>query len=159
MLLFHFSFQDPNPDFTTMATLSKSIRLVLQRRPQILVSSSTKSFSSSAFLRQEEISKAEMYAKQLDNDNPFDFYTVKPDPVTGINKRNPILIPCSGDSRMVGCNCENDYDEVVWFKLEKGGVQKCECGYYFKLIEHDPLDDRIKPKFGKGFGSLMSRYF
>ena len=63
------------------------------------------------------------------------------------------------ESRVVGCACENDYADVVWFELKKGGVQRCECGFYFKLIEHDPLDPRIKPKFGKGFGSGLSRYF
>jgi len=139
-----------------MASLAKIAKSVILRRSQTV---STRLISSSASLNQENISKAEMTAKQLDNDNPFDFYTIKPDAVTGISARNPILIPAAGETRMVGCNCENDYDEVVWFKLEKGAVQKCECGYFFKLIEHDPLDESIKPKFGKGYGSLMSRYF
>jgi hypothetical protein len=43
----------------------------------------------------------------------------------------------------------------VWFKLDKGKVSQCECGYYFKLIEHDPLDMGVSPKFGKGQGSGM----
>ena len=48
--------------------------------------------------------------------------------------------------RMVGCCCEDDYKEVVWFELEKGGVRQCDCGNYFKLIDYDPLDPNIKPK-------------
>lgn len=63
------------------------------------------------------------------------------------------------DSRIVGCQCEDDYKEVVWFKLEKGAIHKCDCGFHFKLIEHDPLDPRIKPKFGKGFGSGLSKFY
>ena len=47
---------------------------------------------------------------------------------------------------MVGCCCEDDYKEVVWFELEKGGVRQCDCGNYFKLIDYDPLDPNIKPK-------------
>ena len=136
-----------------MANLAKNIKSVILSRSQI------RAIASSASLNQVEIPKEVMKAKQTDNDNPFDFYTIKPDAMTGVVKRNPILVPAYGDSRMVGCNCEHDYDQVVWFKLEKGEVQKCECGYYFKLIEHDPLDPSIKPKFGKGFGSLLSRYF
>ena len=138
-----------------MANLAKNMKSVISRRQLV----NYRSITSSASLNQSEVPKTELLAKQTDNDNPFDFYTIKPDAMTGVVKRNPILVPASGDSRMVGCNCENDYDQVVWFKLEKGDVQKCECGYYFKLIDHDPLDPRIKPKFGKGFGSLLSRYF
>ena len=87
--------------------------------------------------------------------NPFDTYTIKPDAATGIREKYPILIPATENSRMVGCLCEYDYEEVVWFKLDKGKVSQCECGYYFKLIEHDPLDMGVSPKFGKGQGSGM----
>ena len=54
---------------------------------------------------------------------------------------------------MVGCLCEYDYEEVVWFKLEQGQTQRCDCGYYFKLIAHDPLAEGLIPKFGRGIGS------
>ena len=50
---------------------------------------------------------------------------------------------------MVGCCCEDDYKEVVWFELEKGGVRQCDCGNYFQLIDYDPLDPNIKPKVRK----------
>ena len=92
--------------------------------------------------------------------NPFDTYVVKPDAGTGIFAKNPILIPSMNESRIVGCCCEADYNEIVWFNLEaKSGVQRCDCGYFFKLFKHDPLDQRVKPRFGKGFGSGMSPYF
>ena len=92
--------------------------------------------------------------------NPFDVYVTKPDAGTGYSTNRPILIPSMNENRMVGCICESDYDEIVWFNLEaKQGVQRCDCGYYFKLFKHDPLDPRVKPKFGKGFGSGLSPYF
>ena len=47
---------------------------------------------------------------------------------------------------------------MVWFTLHKGKEQQCECGYYFKLMDHSPLDEGITPKFGKGFGSGMGKF-
>jgi len=106
------------------------------------------------------IEKWELMAAQAGNDNPFDTYVIKPDAGTGIFQKKPILIPSSKESRMVGCCCESDYDEIVWFNLDlKSGTQRCECGYYFKLFKIDPLDPRIRPVYGKGFGSGMSPYF
>ena len=61
---------------------------------------------------------------------------------------------------MVGCCCEDDFKEVVWFELNKeAGIQKCDCGNYFKLIDYDPLDPNIKPKYGMGFGSGLSTFY
>jgi len=100
-----------------------------------------------------------MLAKQAANDNPFDTYTLRPDPITGLYADTPIMIPSVNDSRMVGCCCETDYTEIVWFNLEKGEVKKCECGYHFKLVDYDPLDPNIVPKYGLGFGSGLSRLY
>jgi len=106
------------------------------------------------------IEKWELMAAQAGNDNPFDTYVIKPDAGTGVFRSKPILVPSINESRMVGCCCESDYDEIVWFTLDlKSGTQRCDCGYYFKLFHHDPLDPRYKPVFGKGFGSGMSPYF
>ena len=90
--------------------------------------------------------------------NPFETYMIKPDAGTGMDPKKPIMIPSEGDSRIIGCSCESDYKEVVWFKVEKGGVHKCDCGYYFKLIHHDPMDESIKPFYGSGLGSGQSQY-
>jgi len=104
--------------------------------------------------------KAELVAKQMSNDNPFDNYVMKPDAGVGSFQNTPILIPSVNESRLVGCCCEDDYQEIVWFKLHKGEVQKCDCGNYFKLIDYDPLDPNVKPRFGAGFGSgLGSMYY
>jgi len=104
--------------------------------------------------------RAELVAKQSNNDNPFDHYTIRPDAGVGLYQQSPILIPSANSSRVVGCCCEDDYQEIVWFQLHKGEVQRCDCGNYFQLIDHDPLDPNIKPKYGEGFGSgLASNYY
>ena len=116
--------------------------------------------------------KAELTAKQINNDNPFDTYVLKPEAGRGLLKNAPILVPSMAESRfatwvwlhpwsienicicrMVGCCCEDDYKDIVWFELSKGKEQQCDCGNYFKLIDYDPLDPNIKPKYGMGFGS------
>ncbi len=91
--------------------------------------------------------------------NPFDLYTFRPETGRGDASFAPILIPSTRDRRMVGCCCEDDYKEVVWFELEKGEVKRCDCGIHFKLVDYDPLDPRIKPRFGRGFGSGLSTFY
>ena len=77
-----------------------------------------------------------------------------PRPGQGLSASFPILVPSENESRMVGCSCESDYKEVVWFELKKSeGVQRCECGYHFRLIAHDPLDKAVQPVYGAGYGS------
>ena len=78
------------------------------------------------------ISKDQLTEGRAANDNPFDTYVIRPEADTGIFAKKPILIPSMNDSRIVGCCCEADYKEIVWFKLNaKDGVQRCDCGYYF----------------------------
>ncbi len=49
---------------------------------------------------------------------------------------------------------------ILLFSCVQGEPQKCECGNYFKLIDYDPLDPNIRPKYGMGFGSgLGSIYY
>jgi hypothetical protein len=111
-------------------------------------------------VRDDRDYKAELTAKQINNDNPFETYVIKPEAGRGLFQGAPILIPSTKDSRMIGCSCEDDYKELVWFELKKGEPQKCECGNYFKLIDYDPLDPNIRPKYGMGFGSgLGSIYY
>ena len=40
-------------------------------------------------------------------------------PTQGLSPNYPIPIPSEHESRIVGCSCEHDYKEVVWFKLER----------------------------------------
>ena len=109
--------------------------------------------------RLSKVQKQALECRRMANDNPFDSYTMRPNPVEGASKDVPILVPSTGDKRMVGCCCEDDYHEIVWFELEKGDVKKCDCGYYFKLIDYSPLDLNVPPRYGEGFGSGLSRYY
>ncbi len=86
---------------------------------------------------------------------------VKPAPLQGLSAKDPILVPSEYPSRMVGCSCESDYKEIVWFELKReGGVQKCDCGVHFRLVRHDPLDRSVRPTYGSGFGSgFNTNYF
>ena len=43
--------------------------------------------------------KAELTAKQMNNDNPFDTYVMKPEAGRGLLKNDPILVPSMNDSR------------------------------------------------------------
>merc|ERR1712029_56225 len=101
--------------------------------------------------------KKALLARRAANDNPFDTYTLRPDPSEGGSARFPILVPSTSDKRMVGCCCEDDYKEIVWFQLEK--AKRCDCGYHFKLIDYDPLDPNVSPIFGEGFGSGLTRMY
>lgn len=113
----------------------------------------------SAPLASEGRYQDELLQKQMANDNPFDTYVTKPEAGRGMFEGSPILVPSTRDSRMVGCCCEDDYQEVVWFELKKGPAQRCDCGNYFQLLGYDPLDPNIKAKFGQGFGSGMTSVY
>ena len=41
----------------------------------------------------------ELIAKQINNDNPFDTYVIKPEAGVGMFKNSPILIPSTTDKR------------------------------------------------------------
>jgi len=104
------------------------------------------------------VEKSTKLAKQAVNDNPFGTFITKPEVVAGTTEGFPIIVPSINDSRIVGCGCQHDYGEIVWFELKKGPPQKCDCGYYYQLLTHDPLGPDEKPVFGKGFGSGFTRY-
>eukprot|EP00096_Caligus_rogercresseyi_P014168 TRINITY_DN669_c0_g1_i1.p1 TRINITY_DN669_c0_g1~~TRINITY_DN669_c0_g1_i1.p1 ORF type:complete len:134 (-),score=42.13 TRINITY_DN669_c0_g1_i1:528-929(-) len=88
------------------------------------------------------LEKYELLAAEAGNDNPFDTYLIRPESGMGDSSKMPILIPSLESSRIVGCSCESDYKEVVWFNLPEGEPQQCDCGVYFKLFKHDPLKGR-----------------
>ena len=53
---------------------------------------------------------------------------------------------------MVGCSCQHDFREVVWFKLEERGSAAMR-------MRHTLVDRSVKAKFGKGYGSGMGSYY
>ena len=56
--------------------------------------------------------------------NLFDTYMVRPVPTQGLSANFPIPIPSERESRIVGCSCEHDFREVVWFKLEHSKARR-----------------------------------
>ncbi|KAL5016946.1 hypothetical protein ScPMuIL_006535 [Solemya velum] len=48
---------------------------------------------------------------------------------------DPTLIPSITDIRRVGCICEEDAISINYMMLHKGEPKRCECGYWFKLVE------------------------
>ena len=125
----------------------------------VVVSGADKSVTKRYREKKTMLEKSTEQAKQTVNDNPFSTFVTKPEVVAGTVEGFPIIVPSTNDSRIVGCGCQHDYGEIVWFELKKGPPQKCDCGYYYKLLVHDPLSPDEKPVFGRGFGSGFTRYF
>ena len=63
---------------------------------------------------------------------------VQPVPTQGLSPNFPIHIPSEHESRIVGCSCEHDFSEVIWFKLErsKGGGILTLGNIFVLLIAH-----------------------
>uniref|UniRef100_T1IX90 Cytochrome c oxidase subunit 5B, mitochondrial n=1 Tax=Strigamia maritima TaxID=126957 RepID=T1IX90_STRMM len=82
------------------------------------------------------LEKKELLARLAGNDNPFDMRVYKRGPGT---KSNPNLVPSVSEKRILGCICEEDATCINWMWLEKGEAKRCECGYWFKMVETKPL--------------------
>ncbi|XP_037033142.1 cytochrome c oxidase subunit 5B, mitochondrial-like [Bradysia coprophila] len=82
------------------------------------------------------IEKREMLAMQAGNDNPFDMKVFKRAEGT---KDAPTLIPSAFDARIIGCICHEDQTFIQWMWLHQGHPKRCECGYWFKLVEKAPV--------------------
>uniref|UniRef100_A0A4D5RA10 Mitochondrial cytochrome c oxidase subunit Vb n=1 Tax=Scolopendra viridis TaxID=118503 RepID=A0A4D5RA10_SCOVI len=82
------------------------------------------------------LEKREILAKLAGNDNPFDMRVYKRGPGT---KDNPNLVSSVLPKRLIGCICEEDATCINWMWLHMGEPKRCECGYWFKLIEGKPL--------------------
>ena len=52
---------------------------------------------------------------------------------------SPNLVPSVADFRVIGCVCEEDATAISWMWLYKGEPKRCECGYWFKLVESKPV--------------------
>ncbi|KAK8720519.1 hypothetical protein OTU49_013274 [Cherax quadricarinatus] len=82
------------------------------------------------------LEKQELLAKAAGNENPFDMRVYKR--VSG-DSSNPTVVPSFYERRLVGCICEEDATCINWMWLEKGEKKRCECGYWFQLIDAKPM--------------------
>jgi len=82
----------------------------------------------------------ELLENLIGNQDPFDLsvHKIKYDTRESGNKgmkHDPILVPSVSGERMVGCVCEEDYDEINWLQLNAGEKKKCACNFYFQLVK------------------------
>nr|AZL95829.1 cytochrome C oxidase subunit 5B-like protein [Didymocentrus krausi] len=82
------------------------------------------------------LEKKELLAMQSGRDDPFDMRVLKKGPAT---KDKPTEIPSFLEKSMVGCMCEDDATHINYMWLHKGEPSRCECGYWFKLVEAKPF--------------------
>lgn len=82
------------------------------------------------------LEKRELLARASGDDDPFNMDIKKHGPGT---KDSPNLVPSAFKSRMVGCICEEDQSHIKWMWLHDGIPRRCECGYWFKLVEKAPV--------------------
>jgi cytochrome c oxidase subunit 5b len=47
----------------------------------------------------------------------------------------PSLVPSTFQSRNVGCICHEEQHHINWMTLHRGVPKRCECGYWFKLVD------------------------
>jgi len=82
------------------------------------------------------LEKREILARQAGREDPYEMQVYKR--VAG-TKENPNIVPSVADFRVVGCVCEEDATAISWMWLYKGEPKRCECGYWFKLVESKPI--------------------
>ncbi|XP_064605479.1 cytochrome c oxidase subunit 5B, mitochondrial-like [Liolophura sinensis] len=79
----------------------------------------------------------ELLSQLAGNEDPFEM---------NVKKRakgtfdEPTLVPSINTKRLVGCICEEDAISINWMYLHKGEPKRCECGYWFKLAELQPVN-------------------
>merc|ERR1711946_30795 len=82
------------------------------------------------------LEKRELEALQSGRDDPYEMKVYKR--VAG-TAASPNLVPSVADFRVIGCVCEEDATAISWMWLYKGEPKRCECGYWFKLVESKPV--------------------
>lgn len=78
------------------------------------------------------VERYELLAKEAGDDDPFQLKPIKRAKGT---VDEPTVIASPNAKRMVGCICEEDALTISWMHLHKGEPKRCECGYWFKLVD------------------------
>ena len=55
-------------------------------------------------------------------------------------KEEPNIVDAMDSYRMVGCVCNEEDTNIKWFWIFEGKPKRCECGYWYKLNVHEPVD-------------------
>ncbi|KAI0236773.1 hypothetical protein LSAT2_012689 [Lamellibrachia satsuma] len=83
------------------------------------------------------IERFELLARAAGNEDPFELNIKKRAKGT---KGEPTIIPSMYHYRLVGCICEEDAVSINWMYLYKGEPRRCNCGYWFKLVDLEVPD-------------------
>ncbi|XP_069836511.1 cytochrome c oxidase subunit 5B, mitochondrial-like [Dendropsophus ebraccatus] len=68
-------------------------------------------------------------------EDPFNVHKPKAYPGT---KENPHIVPSINKQRIVGCICEEDNSQIIWFWAHEGQVDRCpQCGAHYKLVPYE----------------------
>ncbi|KAG8552285.1 hypothetical protein GDO81_004468 [Engystomops pustulosus] len=68
-------------------------------------------------------------------EDPFNVNKPKSYPGT---KENPHIVPSVNKQRIVGCICEEDNSQIIWFWVHEGQVDRCpQCGAHYKLVPYE----------------------
>ncbi|BFY99224.1 hypothetical protein BsWGS_02264 [Bradybaena similaris] len=82
------------------------------------------------------LERAELLAREAGEDDPFEMKVLKR--LNG-TLEDPTIITSPNEKRMIGCICEEDSLTINWMHLNKDEPKRCECGYWFKLV--DPSEE------------------
>ncbi|CAH2322066.1 cytochrome c oxidase subunit 5B, mitochondrial-like [Pelobates cultripes] len=53
-------------------------------------------------------------------------------------KEDPHIVPSINQKRLVGCVCEEDNSQIIWFWVHEGELHRCpSCGSHYKLVHHE----------------------
>uniref|UniRef100_A0A0B6ZR72 Cytochrome c oxidase subunit 5B, mitochondrial n=1 Tax=Arion vulgaris TaxID=1028688 RepID=A0A0B6ZR72_9EUPU len=78
------------------------------------------------------LERSEILARETGNDDPFELKVFKRSKGTF---EEPTIFTSPNSKRMIGCVCEEESLCVNWMYVHKGEPKRCECGYWFKLID------------------------
>merc|ERR1712039_616413 len=56
------------------------------------------------------------------------------------NEDDPIIVNALDQYRMVGCPCKEGDTTIQWMWVIAGRDKRCQCGHWFRLKEHAPVD-------------------
>ncbi|ELT99102.1 hypothetical protein CAPTEDRAFT_20548 [Capitella teleta] len=76
----------------------------------------------------------ELLTRSKGNTDPYEMNISE---IKESSRDNPNLVPCTIETRIVGCICEEDSLTVNWMYLHQGESKRCECGHWFKLVPVD----------------------